>query len=201
MHDYFSWGIPEKKSDTLYTLYSFAVDCFVFAEPDLKIVNQLTALMTGKIDLRIVEISQASNYYHGLIDNTVCYNWSFTQQNRYLDLRANPEKIIIPDRLQEQPICSEYCEKLNKLQDWIHLSRHWIQILAHVKQYYMHENMSHEFLSSFLSEGTFPCSFRDAEKSIHKILYIETNYKVARQKIEKIANQNYYIKIRLDQMQ
>lgn len=75
-------------TDPLYGLYLPTFDLFLITYFDQKILENLRQVISSKCNTCLIEISSAEGYYHTMIDNTVCQNWTILHHDRlnFIDL-------------------------------------------------------------------------------------------------------------------
>lgn len=199
MSPYFTIGLPASHNDPLYALYSFALNRFILTEPNLEIAFKTAGLMFGKVDLRVVEISAADNFFPTIIDNTVVENWNMITENYYISLKTNVIKdLITPISLTENPIAAEDIQRVKTAKDWTEMCRFWVDIIESTKQHFLRENIPQEMLRSFIDEPVFPGPFHETEKSMLRHLYVDIDFDTTSEKIHNLAKNNPLINATLE---
>lgn len=69
-------------SDPLYALYLPVFDLFLVTYWDRSVLEKLRILLSSKCATCLIEVSSAQEYYHTIIDNTVCHNWTIENRDR-----------------------------------------------------------------------------------------------------------------------
>ena len=73
---WFFYGLPTNPGSPMYGLYEAITNRFFLVHYNLETLEELGVLWSSRYCLRIVQIDTASNYSPGLIDNSVCMNWT-----------------------------------------------------------------------------------------------------------------------------
>ncbi len=63
-------------SDDLFGLYAPAIDRLICVHFNQKVIDRICILLSSKINTCKFKISTAKNYFHNIVDNTVCENWT-----------------------------------------------------------------------------------------------------------------------------
>lgn len=78
--------------DPLYGLYLPVADLFLITYFDAMVLQNLKNLLSSKCATCMVEISSSPEYFHSIIDNTVCHNWTISRHDwDFIELAVNPE--------------------------------------------------------------------------------------------------------------
>lgn len=187
MHDFFSIGLPADSTHPLYALYSFALDRFLITEPNVKVATKTAALMYPKIDLRVVKISAADNYYHNIIDNTIAENWSYATSDFFVNLRASLLDTVTPDHLTNKPLHADDKERVLMVKDWTIMCAFWIRFLEGIKTHVLLENLPAEFYENFIGEEKFVREYHTLEKKIYHELFVGLDYDTTVNNVRQIA--------------
>lgn len=73
---YFDYGIPKDTDQPVFGLWEPVSDRFLLILDDPDIASTIKMTAAGRYNLFVCEISNAKNYYHNIIDNTCCENWT-----------------------------------------------------------------------------------------------------------------------------
>lgn len=92
-------GPGPQETDPLYALYSLMHDRILIVYFDSNIIDDLAAVLSSKIVLRKIDITQCSNWRPNLVDNSVCQNWGIAGH----DMEFESPRVII----QNQTECFE----------------------------------------------------------------------------------------------
>lgn len=63
---------------TVYGIYLYQKDCFLITFFDLTTINHLATILSSKTPCQVLELNSFKNWRENLIDNTVCTNWSIS---------------------------------------------------------------------------------------------------------------------------
>jgi hypothetical protein len=187
MYDFFSIGLPTDSTQPLYALYSFALDRFLLTEPNVKVATKTASLMYPKIDLRVVKISDANNYYHNIVDNTIVENWSYTTSDFFVNLRANLLDTVTPEHLTNKTLQDEDKKRVLMVKDWTIMCAFWIRFLEGIRTHILLENLPAEFYETFIGEEKFVREYHTLEKKIYHELFVGLDYNTTVNNVRQIA--------------
>lgn len=90
----FIYGTGDEK-DPLYALYLPVKNLFIGVHHDIGLLKKLRILLSSKCNTIIIEISSSPEYYHTIIDNSVCENWTISDQTMvdFQDSGIHPDVI------------------------------------------------------------------------------------------------------------
>lgn len=192
MVKYFHLGLPPHHSMPLYGLYSPVHECFLLVYYDLFTVHQLKTLWSSRYSLSIVLLNSAENYTPTIIDNSVCTNWNFSNNNNvktFNSLAQEGWKIINANYLI--PSSPKYSIGID--QDLLQNILKWLNTLEYVQDIVYPYTSADECLNWYL-ELPAPFQHQDqyykTKKQILKILYLENSIKEANIRIEKIVQKD-----------
>jgi hypothetical protein len=189
---YFDYGFPTHPALPTYGLYQPVLDCFIVVHPSLWVLNRLRSLLTPRYNTFTVCLNTADNFYPGLIDNSVCENWTFENVNQ-LNINVpskifkNDENIHATKLVQKTSI-----EDIFKEKQWALFCIHWIRILDKDKNY---SGNDYKVLDNDLKDivncqelSYVPEENRELQIEILRLLYQNTEFDSTNEQILKIAH-------------
>lgn len=129
---YFSYGYsPNPKHSVIYGLYQPVLNCFLIVFPDFESIGmQLTALLSSRYLLQPVRIDTADNYYHNIIDNTVCENWTISNFDTISvsDIAAKMHLVLADQLIASTPVdCMPI--QIQKEKEWAQFCLFWLRFI------------------------------------------------------------------------
>lgn len=192
-NNWFFYGIPTS-DEPVYGLYEPVHDLFFLIHPDIEIVKKLVLLFSSRFTLHVCKISDARNYQPGLIDNTVCHNWTLSNKEsfpitRFPDINRSisphlliENNSIIPDNFKHDQkymmyICNWFEKEVPKLQQ---LHQQYINTLTRFAGFQTNRSIAS------LPGAPFNDKYVQAISSIESIAYSEFDVDTAITQVSQI---------------
>jgi hypothetical protein len=139
-------------------------------------------LLSSRYSLHLIEITQAINYCHNLIDNAVCEQWSFAEKNQ-LDVNELPQ--------YSTPVHAQnLCPSAGNVDiDWIEekkyamMCAHWIEFF----QIDLYKKFELE-LAQCLGYTDLPGPGNKIKTHIMNLLYLGRDFDATDRSIREIVN-------------
>lgn len=126
---------PNAEYANLHGLYHPVYNCFLIVLPDYTSIGaQLTAILSSRYLLQPVQLDTADNYYHNIIDNTVCENWTISNlaeiSSADLILRLQVVKALklIPTLPRDLVV------PIEQEKNWAQFCLFWLRFFQHLRQ-------------------------------------------------------------------
>lgn len=124
----FDFGLPADPDDPVYGLWEPMSDRFLFVTHDLSIARTLSLVASSRYLLYVVEISQADNYFHTLIDNCCCNHWSLVNRGDIMTSNiASFNKIHSATKLAERGCYTNW--PLGQEMQYLQICNWWMQFM------------------------------------------------------------------------
>jgi hypothetical protein len=183
---YFKLGYPIDPKKQLYALYQPVANCFLHITGDLILATQLKFLLSSKYNVYICNVSVAENFYHNIIDNESCENWTLSNKLDIAILALEDNTIISVDNLVPTTPSEEF--NIQQEKQWIFLCSHWAQALNDRSNFKSHYQTSFALTELFnlYHLNAVNEQFIQDRKRIMQLLYLETDFDQADQQVIKL---------------
>lgn len=196
----FIWGLGLPDS-ALYALYLPVKDRFIAVHHDKGIIQELRNLLSSKCNTILIDISLSPEYYHKIIDNHVCENWTIENRNK-IDFACDVGESKILDGselgLRERP--AQIDDDVIKFKKFVQLALQILSALQRLDYRYpesVHENLfDYQTSLFFTSQTVLPYHDDDTVKTIRSSIASRTAdlKKFCDDIIEKYKNAIYWAK-------
>jgi hypothetical protein len=193
---YFNFGYPKYPWLPIYGLYQPIFECFIAVAPSLSSATKLQSILSSRYISYIICLNTAENFQSGLIDNSVCDQWTLENKTQIPVILGYSNKLIyISGNLI--PAVKKIDWDLHEEKSWIFLCLYWI-IFFQSKSKEEYDDKAYNIIDSELkdlieSENLVYQSqddFQTEKLEIMKLLYLGRNFDLIEQQINTIVDQS-----------
>lgn len=186
---YYYSHMPSEDEPT-YGLYQPLLDCFLFVTNDYTLASKLVDIMSSRYDLFICEIGGACNFAGNLInliDNRCCEDWSLSNSREIKTAPLSKNTVTRANKLRRSR--KTVTHDINKEKQWILMCLHFINKLGRLKYPYAGINDWTTNILNLTDSNSCTINFNLLEKTVIKLLYINTDFETTDREITKLINE------------
>lgn len=193
---YFFYGLPNDPTLPLYGLYEIITNRFFLVHYNLETLKELCLLWSSRYCLRVVQIDTALNYAPGLIDNSVCMNWTM---DNHRDIKMtqmfNPKPTIIATCKSLVEINYKLPWNFKQDQEYLMFACHLLEFQCTVLQK-RHQDTLEKYRIYFIDsvpDDPMTDSIPKILEKIKSIIYNEFDFNTASQSIQNLLDKTKHV--------
>jgi len=168
MTNQFDIGIPAGSHGVLYGLWEPVSARFAFVIRDKTQAQSLKLLASGRYSLFLTEVSAAANYYHNIIDNHCCHNWTLSNRPDIMTALLGESGVITPVSQLVPSERTEIWAEIYEMQ-YLQMCLRWLKFLEYIK------NISWYTFDRFIDRLYHDLPWDKSSNVFDKIFDLETN--------------------------
>jgi hypothetical protein len=191
--EFFDWGCPTEYNNIQIGLWQPSLDQFLLVLCDVAMAEQLKLIASPRYDLFVCKLNSADNYFHNLVDNSCCENWTLSNKK---DINTSNISLFA-DPIEVKHLNHSMNSNWNIQQEknWLQMCWFWLKFLNHLKSYhgkwyYYDRFVKKIWPDSSLPRGDYYNNIDTVETHIYKTLYFGQDLNLAHSDIKQFIIDN-----------